>query len=278
MNKINNAKNIQIIYSKIARKLNNFDLEISGLENIPDTPCIFVCNHSNSHDFYTIQEVFAKLNREVSVLVGSDCLNLPSKILFELGSSIMVDRTSPVDRKNSKEMMILKLKNKSDVFVFGEGTWNLHPYKLMLPISKGSVQVGYETETYIVPTVFEYIENKNILSSENNLFKKCIIKFGKPIKIKYPDNIIAKTSQIENDLIKARTDIKQSNNCLYSNLEDINIDMYLNHTYLKKNTPLFKYNSDYESQFIRRLNGLEQDNEFVVNTNGEFVPRRILKR
>ena len=46
MNKVNKASGIQMIYSRIAKELNKFNIEFIGLENIPDSPCVFICNHS----------------------------------------------------------------------------------------------------------------------------------------------------------------------------------------------------------------------------------------
>lgn len=278
MSKVKQASNIQYVYSQIAKKLNKFNIEFLGLENIPNSPCIFICNHSNSHDFYTIQELFEMLNRSVNVLVGSDCLNFPSRLLFELGSSIMVDRTSLQERHDCKKIMFDKLNDLNDVFVFGEGTWNLHPYKLMQPISKGAIEVGCSADVYIVPLVFEYIEVNSFITSDEGLFKKCIVRFGKPIKVKYNSEVLNVTSQIEKQLTDMRACLKQENNCLYKSLNDVDADLYLNHTYYKKNTLLFKFDSDYEAQFIRKINGIEQDNEYVRDENGLFVPKRILRR
>lgn len=278
MNKVNKANSIQIIYSRIAKELNKFNIEFIGLENIPDSPCMFICNHSNSHDFYTIQQLFDVLNRRVSVLVGSDCLNLPSRILFQLGSSIMVDRRIAEERHNSKKIMFDKLNSASDVFVFGEGTWNLHPYKLMQPISKGAVEVGCDADAYILPVVFEYVEVKAPVISDEQLFKKCIIKFAEPLKIRYNSNVIIATAMIEEQMSAMKAHLKKENNCFYQSLDDVDADIYVNHTYYKKNTPLFKFDSDYEAQFLRKVNGIEQDNEFVKNESGLLVPKRVLKR
>jgi len=278
MNKVSHATNIQKIYKEIAKGLNPFDLEIRGLENIVDTPCIFMCNHSNSHDFYTVQQVFGKLDRRVSVLAGSDCLNGVSRFLFQLGSSVLVDRNSFEERKNSKVSMMDKIQSGSDVFVFCEGTWNLHPYHLMLPISKGGIDVAYLTGCYVVPVVFEYVENKGFYSKESDLYKKCVIQFGTPFKVTNKDLIIDNTVMLKNTLNELRYGLKNENGVFYACLEDVLPEEYLNHTYLKKNTPLFKLDSDYEAKFIRWENHLPVDNEYALDESGLFVPKRILKR
>jgi len=59
-------------------------------------------------------------------------------------------------------------------------------------------------------------------------------------------------------------------------LSDIDKNVYLNHLHLKKNKAIgFRYVSEHESLFIRRVNG-KYENEYYVNEEGEFVPRIYL--
>ena len=83
---------------------------------------------------------------------------------------------------------------------------------------------------------------------------------------------------IEEQMSAMKAHLKKENNCFYQSLGDVDADIYVNHTYYKKNTPLFKFDSDYEAQFLRKVNGIEQDNEFVKNESGLLVPKRVLKR
>ena len=86
------------IISLLAPKLRNYDLEIYGENNIPkDDSAVFICNHSNSHDFFTTQEVFDKLGRNVTPFGASDCLNFISLQMFKLGDVTLIDRG---DKKN----------------------------------------------------------------------------------------------------------------------------------------------------------------------------------
>ena len=53
--------------------LRNYTLEIRGQENIPtDDSAIIMCNHSNSHDYFTAHETFATLGKAISVFAAKD--------------------------------------------------------------------------------------------------------------------------------------------------------------------------------------------------------------
>ena len=56
-------------------------------------------------------------------------------------------------------------------------------------------------------------------------------------------------------------------------LEDINQEVYLNHTYVKKFKALgFTYDSESEAKFLYSPNGEPVENEFTLDENGEFIP------
>lgn len=55
--------------SRIAPYIRKYDLDIIGRENIPYNSVLFICNHSNSHDFFTIQEVWNDLKSQLLLLV-----------------------------------------------------------------------------------------------------------------------------------------------------------------------------------------------------------------
>ena len=77
--------------------------------------------------------------------------------------------------------------------ILGEGTWNLHLILPMQPIKIGGTKVAAITNKDIIPTIFEYVE---VCERENELYKKCIVIFGKAITVKTEDNIISKTKEV----------------------------------------------------------------------------------
>ena len=64
-----------------------------------------------------------------------------------------------------------------------------------------------------------------------------------------------------------------------NSLNDINKEIYLNHTYNKKFDAVgFEYDSEYESQYLAKDKNEKVENEFTLNENGEFVPGVTHKR
>lgn len=62
------------------------------------------------------------------------------------------------------------LLNKGEnILMYPEGTWNLTPSKLMLPLYWGVVDLAKVTEAPIIPIVAEYHQ------------KCCYVKFGQPL-------------------------------------------------------------------------------------------------
>lgn len=70
--------------AKIAPYLRNYDFEVMGEENIPDDgKALFMCNHSNSHEFFTLHEAFDKIGYNISAFAASDGLNSVIKYIFD---------------------------------------------------------------------------------------------------------------------------------------------------------------------------------------------------
>lgn len=71
----------------LGRLIRAYEFEMRGCENIPkDDSVIFVCNHSNSHDFFNLTEAFVKLRKKVTPLAAWDGLNWFSRLLFKMGN------------------------------------------------------------------------------------------------------------------------------------------------------------------------------------------------
>ena len=80
---------------KIASIIRPYDLMLEGVENIPsDTEVVFLCNHSNSHDMFTVVELFCRLKMKVSSIVAWDGLSWFSRLFFRLINGILIKRDS----------------------------------------------------------------------------------------------------------------------------------------------------------------------------------------
>ena len=262
------------LISRIAPMLRNYDLDIIGRENIPSEPgAVFMCNHSNSHDFFTIHEVFNELGRPVTPFGASDCLDFFTLQLFKAGDVTLIDRS---DKKSSIDGMMefsKKIIDGKDGVIFGEGTWNLHPIKPMQPIKVGGTQTAIIADTVVVPTIFEYVEIPDIVTKEKELYKRCIVSFGKPIVVKAEDNMFQKTKEIQNTLENMKLELWKKLSINKNSIDDINKEIYLNHTYIKKFKALgFEFDSDHEFQYLIKNENGEYENEYHLDENGNFVP------
>ena len=259
------------IYSKFLR---NYDYEIKGQENIPeDGKALFVCNHSNSHDILTAIEIFKDMGLHSSVLVASDDLNILTKTLFRSCNAVLIDRRDKSSTENGVYALCSNIINGMPGVIFGEATWNLHPFRPMQQIKIGSAKIGAITEVPIIPSLFEYVEVPRICSRETELFTKCIVSFGSPIYIERGISLIMQTQKVQAVLEQNRLRIWDELGIKKSSVKDVNQELYLNHTYLKKfDGPGYIYDSKSEAKFLFSGNGLPVENEFYLDDKGNFVP------
>ena len=262
------------LISLIAPHLRKYKLEIYGEDNIPkDDSAVFICNHSNSHDFFTSQEVFDELGRNITPFGASDCLNFISLQMFKLGDVTLIDRGDKQSSLDGLMRFSKKIISGQDGIIFSEGTWNLHPIKPMQNLKVGGTQSAVISNKIIIPTVFEYVEVPDVVSKENELYTRCIVIFGKPVLVKTEDNLIEKTKFIQTILEEMRIDLWKKLGIMKTSLDDIDKDIYLNHTYLKKFGGLgFEFDSEHEFPHMLGNSDLTIENEYTLNENGEFVP------
>lgn len=274
LEKTNKLKTVsKKLIEHIAPMLRNYDLDIIGENNIPDESAVFMCNHSNSHDFFTVAEAFGEVGRSVTTFAAKDCLDFFSSQIFKVGDATLIDRTDKQSSLNGMMEFSKKIIDGTDGAIFSEGTWNLHPIKPMQNIKVGGTQTALIAKTVVVPTVFEYVEVPDIVSKESELYTRCIVSFGKPIVVNINDNIFEKTMEIQKTIENMRIELWKKLGIKKNSLNDINKEIYLNHTYLKKFGAFgFEYDSEQESQFLLKDKDGNYENEYHLDENGNFVP------
>lgn len=257
------------LIATIAPLLRNFPIEIRGAENIPeDTTVVFVGNHSNSHDFFVIKEVFSRIKRSVSPLAAWDGLSLISRTAFYLGNVTFIERGNKESIDNGIIKFCSKIINGNDGFILGEATWNLHPLLLMQKVKAGVVQTSLITGKPIVPVIIEYVEVPKLCKKEKDLYRRCIVKFGKPILPTIEDSIFTQTEAVQKSMESMRIELWTELGITKDRLDDIDKATYINHLYLKKFKAFgFKYDSEQESKFL-----LNKENEYYMDSAGNFVP------
>lgn len=253
--------------------MRKYQIDIQGEENIPkDSNVLFVANHSNSHDIFTAYEMFAFLERKGSVMVATDCLSPITTQIFNISNATLLDRRVQKERQESVLNISSKILNGNDGLIFGESTWNLHPTLLMHNIRNGASKISLITQTPIIPTIIEYLEKDEMVSSDSQLFDKCIIRFGKPISINYEDSLSRQSNMIKNEMENIRKQIWKDYG-VSKLTKDIDPFMYINHTYVKKFKAFgFTYDSEEEQKYLLFLNNELHENEYTINSSGQFVP------
>lgn len=255
-------------------------LEIYGQENIPnDNNVIFVCNHSNSHDIFSMYSILNEVNIGTSVMVATDCLNPVTTAIFDAAGSTLLDRRNKEQANRSVLEMSSKILSGTSGTIFGEATWNLHPINPMQSIKIGPPRIALLSDSVIIPTILEYVEVPGKCNKELDLYSKVVICFGKPIEINYNDSLELQALKIEKEMAKIRQEIWKTYGVERTTIENIDPEIYVNHTYLKKFKAFgFKYDSEKESQFLHFSDGKPIENEYYIDENNNFVPGIILKK
>lgn len=262
---------VRSIYPPIVRR---YEYELVGEENIPrDKKAIFMCNHSNSHDFFTSLEGLKKTGIESTVFVASDDLNKATQMIFGACNATLADRT---DKDSTKEGLIRfcsKMIGDKGVYgvMHGEATWNMHPFRLMQDLKLGGIVASLIAGVPIVPTIYEYVEVDKIVSKESELYKKCVICFGRTFYPTPNRSLIDQIGELKRIMESMRAQLKCKLGTLKVSLRDVNPLVYVNHTVLKKYYGFgFEYDSASEAKFLYSRNGITVDNEYCLNDDGIF--------
>ena len=261
------------VFGKAASFIRPYDLAIEGEEHIPpDTEVIFLCNHSNAHDLFTVDELFCLLKKDVSPLVAWDGLNWISRSFFRLINGILIKRDCSESINKGVLDLCSRMLNGTNGFIFGEATWNMHPYKPMQNLHAGVTEISLITGKPIVPVIFEYVESDGICKKETAVYKKCIVSFGKPVTVTAEESIFGQTDKLQVIMSSMREKLWDREGIKKDDFSGKDIKRYINHTYLKKYKALgFKYNTEWESKFLL-TKGQKIENEYCLDEDVRFVP------
>lgn len=173
----------------------NKDIEIvcDGQENVPKGTVIFAHTHQGILDnFIWIPQV----DRHCLILHGQEVNKL--LLLCQLNTGlILVRKEDKTNNNNAKLDMIRLLLEGYSITYFPEGTWNLSPNKLHLPLSFGIIDIAKKAQVPIIPVAHEYIYDT---TKEKETIIKIRSRYGKPIYVKEEDNLIEKLREYEESL------------------------------------------------------------------------------
>lgn len=271
--KYNNRTIVRKTFNSLVQNFRNYDFEVKGIENIPtDSSVLFVANHSNAHDFFTMQEAMKIVGINQSFLASNEDLNSLILTIFEKCGGVLFNRS---DKNESEKAFIEfagRLSSGESGIIYGESTWNMHPYKPMHLIKTGAVYLACIANIPIVPLIYEYIEVNECCKKEKDLFSKCVVTFGKPFYVSQEDSLFAQTDIVQKQLENLRRSIWNNYHIKKENFTEEDINVYLNHTYLKKFGGAGDYDSNRENKYLLVKDQISSENEYHLDENSNFVP------
>lgn len=190
------------IMLKVSRSLQGYRIEIIRKTEIPhDKPVIFAVSHIGKLDFEIVSEVIKKQY----YVLAADFMHMKgtfSGFYLWLNGVVYIDVLDKNDRKNSRDLMVNILKQKGNIMLFPEGTWNFSPNEIIYDIQLGTVDMAMETGAVIIPISLEQYEEQ----------KKFVINMGEPIEQEVAqENVreykIKKTSELRDTMATLKYEI-----------------------------------------------------------------------
>ena len=145
------AQKTAYLWAKYTIKTIGIDLEVKGLENIPDEACVFIGNHTSILD---IPIMFYKIDRLVGFVAKKEMLKAPViGMWLEKAHCIPLDRENPREAIKTINYGVELLKKGYSLAIFPEGTrskdGNIGEFK------KGSLKLATKAKAPIVPIAID---------------------------------------------------------------------------------------------------------------------------
>ena len=145
------AQKTAYLWAKYTIKTIGIDLEVKGLENIPDEACVFIGNHTSILD---IPIMFYTIDRLVGFVAKKEMLKAPViGMWLEKAHCIPLDRENPREAIKTINYGVELLKKGYSLAIFPEGTrskdGNIGEFK------KGSLKLATKAKAPIVPIAID---------------------------------------------------------------------------------------------------------------------------
>lgn len=168
----------------------NVECMCDGTEHVPNGAAIFAHIHQGILDNFVW---IPNLERHQLLLHGEEVNKL--LLLCQLNTGlILVKKEDRKNNLNAKLDMIRLLLEGHSITYFPEGTWNLSPNKLYLPMRYGFLDIARKANVPVVPVVHEYTYNKINGKME---ITKIHTRYGKPVYITMDDDINDKLKEYQ---------------------------------------------------------------------------------
>ena len=186
--------NESIIQSALER-YQKYNIRTDGLENIPDGPVIYACNHQSFNDIINI----IGATKKHAVILNNKHVNILLKIALEINGVVFIVRDDEKSNFDAKNEMMRLLLNGISLFVFPEATWNMTPSKPLLPMKWGIIDMAMKTRVPIIPVVQEYMYDENIVDGKEHI-TEVRIKYGSPIYVSHEDSHAEKLEEYKESM------------------------------------------------------------------------------
>ena len=184
---------------ELVSKIFKFDINVSGLENIPEGPVIFACSHQDFNDI--TNSVYA--NPRHALTLNASTVRWIIKAMLVFNGAIFVDRDDKESRKMAKEEMERNLAKGRSVNMYPEATLNCTPSKLHLPFFIGMIDMAKKMGVPVIPVVQEYTYDDTKLDGKTHV-KSVDICYGKPIYVGLTDDRIEKLQDFDEEFSTIR--------------------------------------------------------------------------
>jgi len=176
---------------------------VDGIEHIPQAGgVLFASTHQGMLDSLCW---IPGNPRHCVILQASDVSKLLTVAQLCTGLVLVnKDSSGRENRRNAKLDMIHILMNGHGVWYFPEGTWNLSPNKLHLPMSIGFLEVAQKAGVPVIPVAVEFTYDT---TREKETITRLHIRYGAPIPVDIHDDLPQKLSEYEEAISTMRWEL-----------------------------------------------------------------------
>ncbi len=196
-----NVYTVAKVYGSFAKFL-GVEIELRGLERIPEDPVVYIGNHQNTWDIFTA----ANGVRKNTVSVGKKSLKWMPFFgqVYWLSGNILIDRGNRTKAHGTIGQAAEKIKNnKISVWLFPEGTRSRG--RGLLKFKTGAFYTAFMAQVPMVPVAISSTHDQIKLNRWNN--GKVIIEYLPPIKIEQDDKrYIREKAESARELIKTHVE------------------------------------------------------------------------
>lgn len=140
---------------------------------------VYTANHGSYLDATAIVAIIPEQCRPLGKV---EILDYPIFGLMFKYIGVTVNRSNPVSRQKSLELIKAKLLKGINILIFPEGTMN-RTEKTLLPFKDGAFRLAIETQTPIVPLAIHNAKNLFPRGTTKLKAGTVVVEFGEPISV-----------------------------------------------------------------------------------------------